>query len=492
MLEHQVVIAGGGPTGMMLAAELALAKIDVALIERRTTQDLIGFRAGGLHARTIEVFEQRGIADRFLSQGRLHHKGVTFGHNFICITDLPSRHNYFLGLPQQKIEHILAAWVTELGVKTLRGCEVTSFTQTEDAVNITLSDNTSVSAHYLVGCDGGRSTIRKAAGITFTGSDPTKSWLIAEALFTEDPPLGFREDAHGSYAIGKADDGAAMRLVLTERDLNTNREPTLDDVRHMLIASYGTDFGIHSPISISRFTDATRQAATYRDRRVLLAGDAAHVHPPMGGQGLNIGVQDAVNLGWKLAQVVKHISSESLLDTYQAERHPVAARVLRYTLAQVAFQRTDDRTKALGEIFAEYLASDDLRKRISAENAGLSVHYDLGPTSATPHPLLGRRMSDLDLITAEGPIRVFTLLHNARPILLNFSTFNHNIQPWSDRVTTTHAEYHGEWTLPIIGKVFAPKAVLMRPDGYVAWVGEGTDTGLPEALTAWFGPPKSA
>ncbi len=234
-------------------------------------------------------------------------------------------------------------------MRIYRGREVTGFAQDDASVDVALSDGTSLRAEYLVGCDGGRSVIRKAAGIDFPGWDPTKSWLIAEVQMTEEPAWGFREDATGTHAIGKLEDSRAMRVVLTEQQLKTGGEPTLSDVSEALIAVYGTDYGIHSPSSISRFTDMTRQAAAYRDRRVLLAGDAAHVHPPMGGQGLNIGVQDAVNLGWKLAQVVKRISPESLLDTYHAERHPVAARVLRNTMAHVALQRPDDRTKALGE-----------------------------------------------------------------------------------------------------------------------------------------------
>ena len=277
-----------------------------------------------------------------------------------------------------------------------------------------------------------------------------------------------------------------MRVVLTERQVGSDSEPTLRDVSEALIAVYGTDYGIHSPTWISRFTDMTRQAAAYRDRRVLLAGDAAHVHPPMGGQGLNIGVQDAVNLGWKLAQVVKRTSPESLLDTYHAERHPVAARVLRNTMAQVALRRPDDRTKALGDTVSELLSMDEPRRRLAAEMSGLGVHYDLGEG----HPLLGRRMPDLDLVTANGPLRVFTLLHDARPVLLNLGEpGGFDITPWADRVQLIDAKYAGTWELPAIGAVTAPTAVLIRPDGYVAWVGDLTQPGLADALTTWFGPP---
>ena len=232
-----------------------------------------------------------------------------------------------------------------------------------------------------------------------------------------------------------------------------------------------------------------RQAASYRDRRVLLAGDAAHVHSPAGGQGLNIGVQDAVNLGWKLAQVVNGTSPESLLDTYQAERHPIGARVLQNTMAQTALNRGDERTNALRETMSELLSMDEPRKRYAAMMSGLDIHYDLG----AGHPLLGRRMPDLDLVTADGPRRVFTLLHDARPVLLNLGEPGGlDIAPWADRVQSIDARYAGAWELPVLGAVAAPTAVLIRPDGYVAWAGDGTDPGLPDALTTWFGPPAAA
>jgi len=273
--------------------------------------------------------------------------------------------------------------------------------------------------------------------------------------------------------------------VLNEPHIGQRDEPTLDDLRGALVAVYGTDFGVHDVTWLSRFTDMTRQAASYRERRVLLAGDAAHVHSPAGGQGLNIGVQDAVNLGWKLAQVVNGTSPESLLDTYQAERHPIGARVLRTTLAATALNRGDERTKALHETVAELLKLDEPRKRYAAMMSGLDIRYDLG----TGHPLLGRRMPDLDVVTTDGPRRVFTLLHDARPVLLDLAG-TLDIAPWADRVRRVDARYAGAWELPVLGAVAAPAAVLIRPDGYVAWVGDGTDHGLRDALTTWFGPPR--
>jgi 3-(3-hydroxy-phenyl)propionate hydroxylase len=489
MTEHAVVIAGGGPTGLMLAGELALAGVDVAIVERRASQDLAGSRAGGLHSRTIEVLDQRGIADRFLSQGTIA-QVAGFAWIPLDISDFPTRHNYGLGLWQDHIERVLAGWVGELSVPIYRGREVTGFAQDDTGVDVELSDGQSLRAEYLVGCDGGRSLIRKAAGIEFPGWDPTISNLIAEVEMTEEPERGLRHDAMGVHSLSRLGDGGPVRVLVTEQQLGHTGEPTLRDLSEALIAVYGTDYGVHSPTSISRFTDMTRQAASYRKGRVLLAGDAAHVHYPSGGQGLNIGVQDAVNLGWKLAQVVKATSPESLLDTYHAERHPVAARVLRNTMAQVALlRRAEDRTRALRDTVSEFLGMDEPRRRLAAEMSGLGVRYDLGEG----HPLLGRRMPDLDLVTANGPLRVFTLLHDARPVLLNLGEpGGFDITPRADRVQLIDAKYAGTWELPAIGAVTAPTAVLVRPDGYVAWVGDLTQVGLAEALTTWFGPPTAA
>jgi hypothetical protein len=339
---------------------------------------------------------------------------------------------------------------------------------------------------YLVGCDGGRSLVRKKAGIDFPGWEASTSYLIAEAEMADEPAWGVRRGEKGVNALGKLEDGKRVGVVLVEPHVGKGDEPTLQNLRDALIAVYGTDFGVRNPTWLSRFTDMARQAASYRERRVLLAGDAAHVHSPSGGQGLNIGVQDAVNLGWKLAQVVKRTSPERLLDTYHAERHPIGARVLRLTMAQTALGRGDDRTEALRENVSELLRMEEPRKRYAAMMSGLDVHYDLGEG----HPLLGRRMPDLDLATESGPQRVFALLHDARPIFINFAEPGaFDITPWADRVRLIDARYAGVWELPVFGAVSAPTAVLIRPDGYVAWVGDGTDQDLRDALTTWFGPP---
>ena len=487
--EHAVVIAGGGPTGMMLAAELALGGVDVALVERRASRDLDGSRAGGLHARTIEVLDQRGVAERFLSAGKAMQVA---GFSFIPldISDFPTRHRYGLALFQSRIEEILAGWVDELEVVVYRGRDVTGFVQDDAGVEVSLSDGGSLRAQYLVGCDGGRSVVRKAAGIEFAGWDPSISFLIAEMEIAEEPEFGVRRDEHGVYAMGPHEDGSRVRAVVREEGVGRTGEPTLEDVSVALSGAYGRDFGVKRASWISRFTDMTRQAASYRAGRVLVAGDAAHVHSPSGGQGLNTGMQDAVNLGWKLASVVAGTARDSLLDTYHAERHPVGARVQRLTMAQTALGRGDARTEALREVVTDLLAMDAPRRRYAGIMSGLDIHYDLGDG----HPLLGRRMPDLDVVGDDGPLRVFSLLHAARPVLLNLGTrLRFDLAPWADRVPAVDASYAGPWELPVLGAVAPPTAVLIRPDGYVAWVGEDdTDAGLADALTTWFGPPAAA
>jgi 2-polyprenyl-6-methoxyphenol hydroxylase-like FAD-dependent oxidoreductase len=499
-LSADVVIVGAGPAGLMLAGELALAGVDVAVVERRTSQELEGSRAGGLHARTIEVLDQRGIAERFLEEGYTV-QVTSFAGVRLDLSEFPTRHPYTLALWQKRFEQILADWVEKLGVPFHRGQEVTGFAQDETGVDVELSGGGSWRARYLVGCDGGRSLIRKAAGIEFPGSDPAISSMVAEAQVTEEVKADIRHDERGTQGIGPlqgAGDDHRVRIVVSERYTGPRGEPTLEELSRALISVWGTDFGLHGPSWISRFTDMTRQAAQYRNRRVLLAGDSAHVHYPVGGQGLNLGVQDAVNLGWKLAQVVKGISPDRLLDTYHDERHPVTARTLRTTLAGSLLSRSDDRLDALRDTVADLLSMDEPRQRYAGMMSGLDVHYDLGPG----HPLLGRRMPDLDLVTADGPVRVFALLHQARPVLLRLNApvgadegigvgeagaGGVEVGRWGDWVRVVDAGYAGRWELPVLGEVDAPGSVLVRPDGHVAWTGELDDPALPEALTTWCG-----
>lgn len=481
---HDVVIAGGGPTGLMLAGELALAGVDALVLERRATPELVGSRAGGFHSRTLEVLDQRGIVERFLAEGQTV-QAVVFGTTVLNLGDFPTRHPYSLGLWQNHIERILLGWVEELGVPIRRGVEVTGLDQDAEGVDVHVEGDADVRARYLVGADGGRSVVRRAAGIAFTGEPATRSALIAEVAVTEETPTGTRHDENGVHGLHLMEDGRTVRVVVGEREVGPATEPTLTDLSAALTAVFGTDFGVHDPTWISRFTDATRQAEAYRSGRVLLAGDAAHVHFPAGGQGIGLGVQDAVNLGWKLAQVVHGTSPDSLLDTYQAERHPAGARVLRHTMAQTGIQGGNTRIEALREMVGGLLKFDEPRRHVAGLLSGLDIHHDLGEG----HPLLGRRMPDLDLVTAEGPRRVYTFLHSARPLLIDLDEADAlDLTGWTDRVDRVGASYDGPWELPVLGVVAGPTAVLVRPDGHVAWVGEGSDAGLREALEACFGP----
>lgn len=473
---------------MMLAAELALAGVDVAVVERRESGDLTGARAGGLLSRTLEILDQRGIVDRFLAAGQ-----ITQVHGFaqvrLDISDFPTRHPYGLALWQKHIERLLTARADEVGVVMYRRRDVEGFAQTDSEVDIRLSDGQILRAGYLVGCDGGRSLIRKQAGIAFPGWEPTASYLLAETEIAPDPgqepEWGIRRDARGVHALSPSDEGPT-RIMVTEQELRRSREPSLSELREALTAVYGTDYGVHSPTSLFRFTDMARQAARYRCGRVLLAGDAAHVHHPVGGQGLNTGLQDAVNLGWKLAQVVHGTSSEDLLDTYHDERHPVGARVLRNAVAQMALLRQDERSTVLHGTVAELLALDEPRRHVAAMMSGLDIRYDLGDG----HPLVGRRMPDMELRTERGTVRVYELLYHAKGVLLDFGfPGGIDLNGWQDRVQKTSARPTGTWELPALGEVPAPLAVLIRPDGHVGWVGVEDGEGPEKALVTYFGAP---
>ncbi|MGE0729820.1 MAG: FAD-dependent monooxygenase [Acidimicrobiia bacterium] len=483
-----VVIAGGGPTGMMLAAELRVAGVDALIVERRATQDLDGSRAGGLHPRTIEVLDQRGVAERFTGAGQAG-SVFGFGQSVFPTTGLPTRHPYVLALWQRDFEQIMAAWVAELGVTTRRSCEVVGFAEDDRGVTVHLSDGASLRAGYLVGCDGGRSVVRKAAGIDFPGLAPSTSWLIAEVDLDDTPPLGFTHTSEGSHAIGRRGPDEPYRLVIQQAYVAGAPDPGMAELRAALVHVYGTDFAVRRASWISRFTDATRQAVAYRKGRVLLAGDAAHIHPPQGGQGMGTGIQDAVNLGWKLAQVVAGQSPEALLDTYHEERHPVGARVLENTRAAVAIGIQDEQHHALREVVGRLLTVEPARQQLASSLFALDIHYDLG----VGHPLLGRRMPDLDLHLDGRPGRVYDLLHEARPVLLDLDGGDgFDAAGWADRVRLVHARTDRTCDLPLLGSVDLPPAVLIRPDGHVAWTGRLSDADLTVALERWFGPATSA
>jgi 3-(3-hydroxy-phenyl)propionate hydroxylase len=482
---HAVVIAGGGPTGMMLAAELALVGVDVAIVERRAGGDLAGSRAGGLHSRTTEVLDQRGIADRFLSEGQVAQVG-SFAGVALDIGDFPTRHNYGLALWQNRFEEILAGWVDELGVPIYHGRDVTGFAQDDTGVRVELSDGQSLRAEFLVGCDGGRSLIRKAAGIEFPGWDPSVSSLIAEVEMSEEPEWGIRHDDNGTQALGRLEDGKRVRLVVTERYAGQSAEPTQHDLSQALVAVWGTDYGAHSPTWISRFTDTTRQAASYRKERVLLAGrrraralpggwaGPQHRCAGCGEPGMEVGPGSSRDIAGKPAGYLPCRAAPGRCPRVAEHDGADCAHPLR-----CAYRR-------LRDILSELLTMEEPRKRLAGMMSGLDIHYDLGEG----HPLLGRRMPDLDLVTANGPVRVFTLLHNARPVLLNLGEPGGlDIPSWADRVQLINAKHVGIWELPVVGPVPAPAAVLIRPDGHVAWVGDHAHAELPDALTAWFGPP---
>lgn len=483
-LIEDVVIAGCGPTGMVLAAELRLAGVDPLVVEPRASNDLEGSRAGGLHARTLEVLDQRGVVERFLDEGQTY-PFAGFAMIMLDMSDLPTRHPYVLGLWQSHIERLLAGWIDELGVRVERGVQVAGLEAHDDVVSVQLSDGRGVRARYLVGCDGGRSAVRHAAGIEFTGSDPTTSWMLAEVEMDVEPEMGVTRDRLGMHAIGRREPGEPIRLVLTEEGV-PGGTPTLDELRAALVDIYGTDFGLRDASFLSRFTDVSRQATHYRSGQVLLAGDAAHVHPPQGGQGLNTGVQDAVNLGWKLARVVRGRSPDSLLDSYHDERHPVGARVLHNTAAQVALGGPGEQHQALRDTVGELLAMDEPRRHVAAMVTGLDIAYDLGGE----HPLVGRRMPDVDLQLSDGSTtRVAELLRDAAPLLVDLrgAVAVPPAPTGAADLEVVAATAAGPWQLPLLGEVPAPEAVLVRPDGHVAWVGAADDPSLQLAVDRWFG-----
>lgn len=481
---HDVVIVGSGPTGLMLAGELRLAGVDVVVLERRESQELAGSRGGGIHARSIELLDQRGIAARFLAEGTPI-RAATFGATMLDLSALPTRHPYTLALFQNHIERLLLGWAEELGVRVRRGAEVAGLAQDHDGVAVRLAAGGSPRARYVVGADGGRSIVRRAAGIGFVGPDATRSSLIAEVEVAGEISQTGKVDERGVHGLHPMGDGR-VRVVVTEARVRRGAEPTLEDLRRGLVEVFGTDFGVHNPTWLSRFTNATRQAASYRAGRLLLAGDAAHVHSPTGGLGIGLGLQDAVNLGWKLGQVVRGVSGEELLETYHAERHPAGARALKYTMAQSLFQQAEPRQEALRDLLDEVLTVPGAGAPIAALITGLDIAYDLG----AGHPLLGRRMPDLDIVTAEGPTRVFQLLHRARPVLLEFggpALSAPEVGARTGRLDHVRARHDGAWELPVLGEVPAPTAVLVRPDGHVGWVGEDSTEGLTEALATWCG-----
>ncbi|HEY3712778.1 MAG TPA: FAD-dependent monooxygenase [Amycolatopsis sp.] len=486
MESTSVLIAGGGPTGLMLACELRLAGIDVLVadrLERRGDES----RAGGMHPRTLEVLDQRGMLAPFQAQGRPIQAGHFSGIG-LDFSRFDTRYPYTLVLLQSKVERLLEARLAELGGRVRWSSEITGLDQDEDGVTVQINGSQPIRADYLVGCDGGRSAVRKLAGVGFDGTAATMTSLLGDVELTEPPAESFIQGRAelGNFSVLGFEPGW-YRVTVSEYDrvLDRQAEVGFEDLRSAMIRVAGTDFGMHSPRWISHFGDAARLADRYRSGRVLLAGDAAHIHLPAGGQGLNTGVQDAVNLGWKLALVVTGGAPETLLDSYETERRPVADRVVRNTRAQTVLGRPGPHVEALRENVAALVGAEAGNDILGTMISALDLEYPIGDE----HPLLGRRVPDLDLKTGDGAVRLYELLHRGRPVLLDFGGgFGPALEGWTDRVDHVEAICPTErWAIPAVGEIPSSTALLVRPDGYVAWLPEAA-VELPTALATWFGP----
>jgi 2-polyprenyl-6-methoxyphenol hydroxylase-like FAD-dependent oxidoreductase len=469
-----VIVAGGGPTGVMLASELRLRGVHVVVLDKEAEPTRV-VRSLGLHARSVEVMDQRGLLERFLALGQQYPVGRFAGIAKPSPDRLDTAHPYILGIPQTVTERLLTEHATELGVEIRRGCELVGLSQDDHGVTVALADGTQLRSRYLVGCDGGRSTVRKLLGVGFPGEPARVEWLLGEmevavpletlmAVVTEvrKTQLGF-----GAGPLGNG----VYRVVTPAAGVAEDRTvpPTLDELKQQLRAVAGTDFGVHSPRWLSRFGDTTRLAERYRVGRVLLAGDAAHIHPPLGGQGLNLGIQDAFNLGWKLAAEVGGWAPEGLLDSYQTERHPVAADVLDTTRAQVELTSLEPGPQAVRRLMAELMDFEEVNRYLIEKITAIGIRYDVGEG----HDLLGRRMRDLGLKRG----RLYALMHGGRGLLLD-QTGRLSVAGWADRVDDV-VDVSEELDVP---------AALLRPDGHVAWVGED-QTDLLGQLPKWFGAP---
>lgn len=471
-----VIIAGGGPTGMMLAGELRLHGVQVVVLER-DEKPTGHVRALGMHARSVEVLEQRGLLERFLAEGTQYPVGNHFAGIFKeRPVQLDTSHPYTLGIPQTITERLLTEHAVEVGVDIRRGNAVVGVSQDDDGVSVELADGAELRSRYLVGCDGGRSTVRKVLGIGFPGEPPQNEWLTGELRVTT--PLDELTATVAEirktnlwFGVGPVPggNGELFRVVVPAADVAEDRTvaPTMDELKQQLNVYAGTDFGVHSPKWLTRFGDATRLAEHYRVGRVFLVGDAAHVHPPLGGQGLNLGLQDAFNLGWKLAAAVAGWAPEGLLDSYHVERHPVAADVLENTRAQTVLMGLDANSRAVRRLVAKLMDFEDVHTFLINMITGLGIRYDFGEGS----DLLGRAMRDLAL--KQG--HLYQWMHTGRGLLLD-QTGKLSVQGWADRV---------DHVVDVSEDLAAP-AVLLRPDGYVAWVGDDQED-LDRHLPTWFG-----
>jgi 2-polyprenyl-6-methoxyphenol hydroxylase-like FAD-dependent oxidoreductase len=475
-----VIVVGGGPTGLMLAAELRLHGVHVVVLERDAEPTPV-VRALGLHVRSIEVMDQRGLLERFLEHG----KQYPVAGGFFAAMDKPAparldtAHPYVLGIPQTVTDRLLYEHAVELGAEIRRSRELVGLSQDEEGVTAELADGTQLRSRYLVGCDGGRSTVRKLLGVGFPG-EPTR----LQALLGE-MKVGVEQETVAAvvaevrktqkwFGLGPLGTDGVYRVVVPAEGVTEDRSaPTLDEVKRQLRAYAGTDFGVHSPRWLSRFGDATRQAERYRTGRCLLAGDAAHIHPPVGGQGLNLGIQDAFNLGWKLAAEIAGRAPEGLLDSYHAERHQVATEVLDSTRAQTHLMSTEPGPQSVRRLLSELMDLENVTRHLIEKLVGIGIRYDFGEG----HDLLGRRMRDVTLKRG----RLYELMHEGRGLLLD-RTGRLSVAGWADRVD--HVVDDSE-ELGDTGALDVP-AMLLRPDGYVAWAGDDQNE-LRDALPRWFG-----
>ncbi len=470
-----VIVVGGGPTGVMLAGELRLHGVHALVLEKEAEPTRV-VRALGLHARSVEVIDQRGLLERFLAHGQQYPVGGFFAAIPKPSPDrLDTAHPYVLGIPQPIVERMLTEHTTELGVEIRRGCGLVGLSQDDHGVTVELADGTQLRSRYLLGCDGGRSTVRKLLGVGFPG-EPTRVETLLGEMEVAVPPetlaavVAEVRKTQKRFGAGPFGDGV-YRVVVPAEGVAGDRTvpPTFEEFKQQLRVFAGTDFGVHSPRWLSRFGDATRLAEHYRTGRVLLAGDAAHVHPPMGGQGLNLGIQDAFNLGWKLAAEVGGWAPEGLLGSYHTERHPVAADVLDNTRAQMELLSAEPGPRSVRRLVAELMDFEEVNRYLIEKITAIGVRYDFGEG----HELLGRRLRDVGLKRG----RLYELMHGGRGLLLD-QTGRLSVTGWADRV---------DHVVDVSEELDVP-AVLLRPDGHVAWVGEDQQD-LLGRMSRWFGAP---